>query len=84
MYHLQCTTYFEILLFAGQLKEKYVGCFADNERIHKLEPVLKDADNLTIEICIQKCYNDTNGIQSEMTFAALNVRISYYFPELNS
>lgn len=62
-------------MIVGQLHEKYVGCFEDNQNDQKLEPVLKHMDDLTIEICIHKCYNETNQTESEMTFAALNVSI---------
>ena len=54
----------------------YVGCFVDNERDPKWEPVLTNRDDLTTEICIQKCYNETHRANAEMTFAALTVSVS--------
>lgn len=64
------STFNEILVIAGQLHDKYVGCFIDTRNSQSQKHVLTDRNDLTIEICIQKCYNLT---QSEMTFAALTV-----------
>lgn len=60
-------------MIVGQLHEKYVGCFEDNQNDQKLEPVLNNRDDLTIEICIEKCYNETTQNKSKMTYSALTV-----------
>ena len=54
----------------------------DNINDKQLKPVLKNQSDLTIEICIRKCHNETNGTQSEMTFAALAVSEYEHFPVL--
>jgi len=60
-------TFGEVLVIVGQLHEKYVGCFEENDVDQRWALALNNRNDLTVDICVQKCY------QLNTTFAALLV-----------